>query len=49
MFAEVMGSPFGVGSSWRRCVEESMRLVVQTVSVAIWVEGILGLILGEGK
>ena len=45
----VMASPFGVGSYWRRCMEESTRLVVHLVSVAIWVEGILGLILGEGK
>ena len=47
--AEVMAFPIGVGSSWRRGVEESARLVVQPVSVAIWVEGILGLLLGEGK
>ena len=42
LLVAVMASPFGVGSSWRRGVEESARLVVQPVSAAIWVEGMLG-------
>ena len=42
LLAAVMASPFGVGSSWRRGVEESARLVVYLVSAAVWVEGMLG-------
>ena len=41
LLAEVIARPFRVGSSWRKGVEESARLVVQPVSAAIWVEGIL--------
>ena len=40
LLAAVMASTLGVGSSWRRGVVESARLVVQPVSAAIWVEGI---------
>ena len=42
MLATMMASPFGMGSSWRRVVEKYARLVVQTVSAAIWVEGMPG-------
>ena len=42
MLAAVMASPFKVGSSWRRGVEESAKLVVQPVSAEMWVEGMLG-------
>ena len=32
LLVAVMASPFGVGYSWRRGVEESARIVVQSVS-----------------
>ena len=39
LLKEGMASLFGLGSSWRRGVVESSKLVVQPVSDAIWVEG----------
>ena len=42
LLAAVMASPFRVEYSWRRGVEESLRLVVHPVSATIEVEGMLG-------